>query len=77
LGGKQAAWALSTVTAVVLVVGLLAVQRFAGPGGAPVHEKPSDAIQTAFNAPSEPARLPPLVMPPEGPGANPSPGMLR
>jgi len=76
LGGKQAAWALSTVTAAVLLVGLLAVQRFAGPGGAPEREEPG-AIQTAFNAPAEPARPQPLVLPPQGNGANPSPGILR
>lgn len=76
LGGKQAAWALSTVTAVVLVVGLLAVQRFTGPGSAPVHED-SGVDQANFHAPPEVARLPPLVMPPQGKGSNPSPGILR
>ncbi len=76
LGSKQAAWALSTVTAVVLVVGLLAVQRFSPPGGAPEHEEPG-VDQAHFNAPPELARLPPLVMPPEGPGANSTPGMMR
>jgi hypothetical protein len=64
------------VTAVVLVVGLLAVQRFAGPGGAPVHED-SGVDQANFNAPPELARLPPLVMPPQGNGVNPSPRILR